>query len=400
MSFRCADLLKIPFFSKSELLAGHNHLSAEICWYHILDMSAGESHGIVDANSGDMLLITDYTAETMGSRLTDIVTESSHCGLPCIIIFSNGEQDDIPMSAISAAQKENLPLFLIKNRELPVGIMVREILLFVLKDSGDQQSLNNIFNSIALGKEKSESEFQLMMRFCDYDFERYHQAVCISYKAPQNRLLAEHGLTSVFRDFLCEIYGKNVLCGVVNGDFLALLPDQDRKNDLVQIGEHMMRLAYEAYRGVRFFCGIGNAKCKIEEFSESIHEAMQITRALKIFNRERCVKTFYEMIPFVLLLEVRDRKQLYRLRNPIIAPLYSLRAENGASNRDLADTLEMYFQCGKNAKLTAEKMFIHRNTLNMRLRKIEDLCGVDLSDSEKCFELQFAVYVEKCLMLG
>ena len=100
-----------------------------------------------------------------------------------------------------------------------------------------------------------------------------------------------------------------------------------------------------------------------------------------------------------LLLDIRDRGQLFRLRDPIVRPLYSV-GRKDSTDGELAHTLEMYFRNGRNARLTAEKMFIHRNTLNLRLKKIEKLCGIDLSDPACCRQVEFAIFVEKCLLYG
>ena len=38
-------------------------------------------------------------------------------------------------------------------------------------------------------------------------------------------------------------------------------------------------------------------------------------------------------------------------------------------------------------------MFIHRNTLNYRLKKVEDLTGCDLENLEQCLEMKLAFMI-------
>lgn len=48
----------------------------------------------------------------------------------------------------------------------------------------------------------------------------------------------------------------------------------------------------------------------------------------------------------------------------------------------LGETLEAYLRYSGNWAKTCTERFIHRNTLSYRLRKVEDLLQLDLSDGE------------------
>ena len=51
------------------------------------------------------------------------------------------------------------------------------------------------------------------------------------------------------------------------------------------------------------------------------------------------------------------------------------------------ETLKMYYLCGNNIAETASRMYVHRNTLVYRLRKIRELTGSDIDDMEQSGEL-------------
>jgi purine catabolism regulator len=46
------------------------------------------------------------------------------------------------------------------------------------------------------------------------------------------------------------------------------------------------------------------------------------------------------------------------------------------------ETLKAYLRLSRNSREICNELFIHRNTLSYRLRKIEDLLQVDLSDGQ------------------
>lgn len=266
----------------------------------------------------------------------------------------------------------------------------------------EQSELEDIFTEIVLNDQCAVSELQEHMNASGYNYNRHHQAVCIGFDIDRSTRAFfpdKEQFILFLKDKFMSFYG-NIVCGTVNNCFVALLPNIESFDETERNMTHVMKSVRASRHEINIYCGIGTSRQEMSAFGDSIHEAVQTVRAMKIFSVRNQIKTMYEMLPIIMMLDVRDNKQLFRYRNSIVDPLYISSAAKGGGSADLAETLEMYLKYGRNAKLTAEKMYIHRNTLNMRLRKIEELIGVDLSDPEKCMELQFAIYVRKCLLFG
>jgi DNA-binding PucR family transcriptional regulator len=64
---------------------------------------------------------------------------------------------------------------------------------------------------------------------------------------------------------------------------------------------------------------------------------------------------------------------------------------------ELVDSLFVYFEENCNAVKTAKRLFVHRNTLDYRLKKIEEISGRNLSDPYDRLTLQLGVIVGKQL---
>ncbi len=56
-------------------------------------------------------------------------------------------------------------------------------------------------------------------------------------------------------------------------------------------------------------------------------------------------------------------------------------------------TVEVYLECMGNAKLAAEKLFVHRNTLRQRFAKIRRVAAIDLADESRWFDLMMALRI-------
>lgn len=50
-----------------------------------------------------------------------------------------------------------------------------------------------------------------------------------------------------------------------------------------------------------------------------------------------------------------------------------------------------------NITTTSEKLFLHRNTLRYRVKKIEELLDLDLHDFNQCIKLKMALEVKKII---
>jgi DNA-binding PucR family transcriptional regulator len=64
---------------------------------------------------------------------------------------------------------------------------------------------------------------------------------------------------------------------------------------------------------------------------------------------------------------------------------------------ELYSTLSVYLENNGNITVTAEKLFIHPNTLRYRINKIEKLLKTDLSNFESIVELSIAYKIDQLL---
>jgi len=91
---------------------------------------------------------------------------------------------------------------------------------------------------------------------------------------------------------------------------------------------------------------------------------------------------------YQFLYEYPDRR---RLRQMVLAALKPLFDFDGQNNTELVKTLTVLLTRAKSNDDAARKLHVHRNTLTYRLRQIEQILSVDLSNPEHRFRLGMAV---------
>ena len=92
-------------------------------------------------------------------------------------------------------------------------------------------------------------------------------------------------------------------------------------------------------------------------------------------------------LPF-LLKTLRDEPATADLLHPALA---TLAAYDEGARSDLPETLRTFVTTGCNQAECARRMHVHLNTLKYRLRRIEELTGLDLKDQDDLFYLRLSI---------
>jgi DNA-binding PucR family transcriptional regulator len=78
-----------------------------------------------------------------------------------------------------------------------------------------------------------------------------------------------------------------------------------------------------------------------------------------------------------MMFYVEDNRKMILLRDQYLKKLYEIDLEGSSQ---LLKTLREYFIQGGNILQTSKNLFIHRNTLQYRLERIETIIMMDIND--------------------
>lgn len=181
-----------------------------------------------------------------------------------------------------------------------------------------------------------------------------------------------------------------VLSFVENDDVVAFVPwnESDTIRYLRERIERTISVPGRPITVCKWNSAVGSLARTVPDFHESYMRALRtrgVTTMLGVHNKVN----FYDDWYMHMLLLKEQRSELREHMEHTLAPILD--------SPDLLDTLITYLVYGENLKLTAEKMYIHVNTLKYRLHKISELLGVDLKDPNIRFRLRMAVTIERYL---
>ncbi len=142
-----------------------------------------------------------------------------------------------------------------------------------------------------------------------------------------------------------------------------------------------------------FLIGMGKEYTSLYQMRKSFLEALEVIETANFIGprpesmpREFAQLGIYRYLP--TLYEKNTSKDYYS------DDLLSLIKNDAAKQTDLLRTLEVFLANDGKGKQTANELFIHPNTLNYRIKKIQELTSIDFND----FNMKVYLYTELLLL--
>lgn len=139
--------------------------------------------------------------------------------------------------------------------------------------------------------------------------------------------------------------------------------------------------------------GMGD-KYVIDQLHRSYQEALFALHLSELIGKGNRVRHFYDLGVFSLIFKnnVKDLKSLcYKYLNPLIT-------HDKMNNSMFLDTLRSYYDTNLNINDTAERLYLHINTLRYRLKRIEELTHTSLQKADDRTNLYVALKVYDALV--
>lgn len=128
---------------------------------------------------------------------------------------------------------------------------------------------------------------------------------------------------------------------------------------------------------------------RLDELHKSYNEARIAMTLTRLMGKKNFVKQFSEMGVFTCLFS----SNLDVLKKFALNTLGRLFDFDQANNTQLLDTLRQLLDNNINLKYTADKLCIHVNTVDYRIKKVEELLNIDFSTIETRVNLYMAIKV-------
>lgn len=228
-----------------------------------------------------------------------------------------------------------------------------------------------------------------------WDFSKPQQILIIEadhYRELPNKVQALEELRRLTESYLRSVFAQVIVIEQY-GQLVVIIPARQAESGEWKIkkmaGALQERLSQTG--GIQVSIGIGKFYPSILDLCRSYQEAKQALE-LGRFIRESAHITQFEDLGIIHLLAHISQEVLDDYYKEYLAPVIEYDEKNHAS---FLETLQVYFQQNGEFNPTAEKLYMHPNTLRYRLRKIEELLGTDLQKLENRINLSVACKIAR-----
>lgn len=142
--------------------------------------------------------------------------------------------------------------------------------------------------------------------------------------------------------------------------------------------------------------GLSRPAARLGELGSAYSDAQKAVRMGRRAYGGGNVYDYRKMGVYRLLFTHNDIDSLREFYEDYLAPLVQYDQKHGS---DLVHTIEAYYQNNGNTLATAEQLYIHRNTLNYRLKRASETLGFNVDDVERKLCVSLALQIKTFLNL-
>ena len=395
----CEDMMRIPELADVlRLKAGEKGLQRLVRWIYFADcLQCIKSEYKIEnyTHGGEFVILTNRSVTDDSEKLMELIGQMYEHEISALGI----NEGQISGELKEYCEERELPLFELPERYPLIDlsqIMCRRLVLEENERNAEEQLLSSILDAEHLSRDRVMAQarylnINLEGSFCVAEFAFEKEPEENSLDSDDSLTLGQNIKRMIHTEF--SFYTKeDVLILPQAGSILALIP-------VSSLNDHQIRGIFERIvdrvqreRGVFLCVGVGNSVAYLDEVKRSRNEASAAIKAASVTDMQGHIFFYKDQGIYTLISHVDDARILDEYVEEQIGKLLRYDEINGGN---LCETLENYLAHNCNAKNTAEVMFIHRNTLNYRLKKISELLNCDFEDMDKCLALRLAFLIVK-----
>ena len=395
----CKDMMQIPELTEVlKLKAGENGLQKSVRWIYFADcLQCIKSEYRIEnyIHGGEFVVLTNPSVTDDSRKLLELIRQMYEHGITALGI----NEGQISGELMRYCEEKKLPLFELSEK-YPLIDLSQIICRKLVLEENDRNAAEQLFSSILDAEHLSREQVMAQARYLNIDLEGSFFVAEIAFTSKkaesgwedEDFLAAGRNVKRMIRAEFSSFIKQDILILPQAGSILVLIPDREETESCIE--EFFSRIVDRAQReyGMDLRIGVGNSKAYLDEVKKSRNEASAALRAAEVSGLKGQIFFYRDQGIYTLISHVDDSRILDAYVDEKIGKL--LQADE-LNDGNLHETLENYLNCSCNAKKTAEAMFLHRNTLNYRLKKIREILSCDLENLDTCLEMKMAFMISR-----
>lgn len=395
----CRDILNLQL-DGVELLTGDRGLDRVVSWTYLVQTRPFEDH----MNQGNFaLIVVDYVRFDF-KEVARVLEELNDLGISGLAISVVDDREKIPEEIIRRAMALKLPLFYVRWEGASFVDIAQSIGRLLLENDVQNKRTGDYLYNLLFGYEINAKYIEKISGQFGLDLTKYYRVgiIVVDRVYGINLEQDEHNYeyyANCLNMQVSSMKGSPMFMRFLNK--FVLLFEATENEEIERALEKILQDLDDTpqFKGlIKSTCILGGAYKDPRKFELSYQEAKSLIAKKDILPHARSKKVLSasSMGIYKYMFSSNDQTEILNYCND---KLRKLEEYDHAKGTFLQETLLSYYLNGFNVGKTAEALFIHRNTLQYRLNKIEELLGIKLDDYTEYLDLINCIMVKRLMFM-
>ena len=365
-----------------KLIAGKAGLNNYVRWVHLIE-NADVSPFL---HGNEMVFITGVGINSE-SHLMSFVEELTAKRCSALVINTGKYIKSIPESVKDFCDINSLPLFTVPWEVRLIDITY-DFCHRIVTGEEIETALATALRNLIFSPENETGYKPTLER------RGYYQAMdyCIGICNIKSTLSEEDMKKAVLADMqkVLNTCGKQFSFFFQDKNLVLVCPDCNEQ-DVRQLLSSFDSIITSRNNDISITGGISPSKQGYKAISDGYRKAVMALRVASLHG-SKCTG-YSDMGIYKLLVHIKDTSVLHEIYDETLGVLEEFDSTNGT---DYMDTLRCYLENDSSVQEVARIMFVHRNTVNYKLRRIKEILGCELNYEDK-LRLMLSFFIKEFL---
>ena len=369
------------------LLAGKKGIYKNVRWVHMI-----ETKDTATFLDGEEIAITTGIGLTPDLTLFDLVKLVYENKATGIIVNTGPYIKEIPQEVIDFCNENNFPLFRVPWKNHIAEIMRVFCYTITLSDKTEMEIATAFKDAIFLPNQRELYSVSLTQKGIKPDFSFY----CCTVFLPKAREdfsslddlsfhIRIHMEQSLYTNYSVFPYDDVVVIVVWNYE------KEEIKAFVAELNSHLKNYLPN---NSDYLLGVGKHAHNIYSLCQSFNQATEIQNLQYRHIIPKDHFFFEDLGIYNLLMSINDKEVFKDFYLDTLGELIEYDKNN---NSNVLEILKYYLENNGSVQKTAEHFYVHRNSINYRLNKVQDILDMDISDLDNRIQLRLAFMVRDML---
>ena len=385
MAVLLSDLYENVKNQDMTLIAGEQGMHNVVRWLHMV-----ESNAISSFLGGQEIAFTTGVALSKEETLLDLVKSNNEHKASGMVVNIGPYIQEIPQEVIDYCNQEGFPLFVVPWKVHMAEIMRNISYMITESDKFSLELSSAVKNAIFLSEQQDmyipqleRNNFLRTWEYCVTVIDIIGNGESVPSEELQRYL-------KIIENYLI-FSRKKTFAFELGGSIVVLFADHSEATIKKIVSDMLKRCNFQSEQ---CYIGIGRCMPNAQSIGKSYRQACQVLKLQKNLHNDKGVVAYQDLGIYKLLMDIENQDVINEYYAETIQQLVEYDRLN---ETNYCEVLQCYLEHSGSVKETAEAMFVHRNTINYKINKIEEMLNCDLSELETRLLYSIAFMLKKIM---